>query len=59
MERLSQFFQNAMILHETNLSHKKVFITGANKGIGFATAQQLLQKGFYVYLGCRSLERDS
>jgi len=38
---------------------KKVFITGANKGIGFATAQQLLQKGFFVYLGCRSLERGS
>lgn len=36
---------------------KKVFITGANKGIGFATAKQLLQKGFYVYLGCRNLER--
>ncbi|KFF01407.1 short-chain dehydrogenase [Chryseobacterium formosense] len=36
---------------------KKVFITGANKGIGFATARQLLQKGFYVYLGCRSEER--
>jgi len=36
---------------------KKVFITGANKGIGFATAKQLLHKGFYVYLGCRSQER--
>ncbi|MEJ2880557.1 SDR family NAD(P)-dependent oxidoreductase [Pedobacter sp. GR22-6] len=36
---------------------KKVFITGANKGIGFATAKRLLQKGFYVYLGCRSQER--
>ncbi|WP_027388505.1 SDR family NAD(P)-dependent oxidoreductase [Chryseobacterium gregarium] len=36
---------------------KKVFITGANKGIGFATAKQLLQKGFYVYLGCRSQHR--
>jgi len=32
---------------------KKVFITEANKGIGFVTAKQLLQKGFYVYLGCR------
>jgi NAD(P)-dependent dehydrogenase (short-subunit alcohol dehydrogenase family) len=36
---------------------KKVFITGANRGIGFATARQLLQNGFYVYLGCRSDER--
>ncbi len=36
---------------------KKVFITGANKGIGFATAKLLLEKGFYVYLGCRSQER--
>jgi Dehydrogenases with different specificities (related to short-chain alcohol dehydrogenases) len=36
---------------------KKVFITGANKGIGFATAKKLLQQGFYVYLGCRSQER--
>jgi NAD(P)-dependent dehydrogenase (short-subunit alcohol dehydrogenase family) len=34
---------------------KKVFITGANKSIGFETARQLLQKGFYVYLGSRNL----
>ncbi|QES88344.1 SDR family oxidoreductase [Rhizosphaericola mali] len=35
---------------------KKVFITGANKGIGFETAKQLLQKGYYVYLGSRNVE---
>lgn len=35
---------------------KKVLITGANKSIGFETARQLLQKGYYVYLGSRSLE---
>lgn len=35
---------------------KKAFITGANKGIGFETAKQLLQKGFYVYLGSRDLK---
>lgn len=35
---------------------KTVLITGANKGIGFETARQLLQKGFYVFLGSRNLE---
>lgn len=34
---------------------KKVFITGANKGIGFEVSKQLLQQGFYVYLGSRNL----
>lgn len=32
---------------------KTALITGANKGIGFETARQLLQKGVYVYLGSR------
>lgn len=36
---------------------KKVLITGANKSIGFETARQLLQKGYYVYLGSRNSER--
>ena len=35
---------------------KKVLITGANKSIGFEAAKQLLQKGYYVYLGSRTLE---
>ncbi len=35
---------------------KKALITGANKGIGFETAEQLLQKGFYVYIGSRNLK---
>jgi NAD(P)-dependent dehydrogenase (short-subunit alcohol dehydrogenase family) len=34
---------------------KKVLITGANKSIGFETARQLLQKGYYIYLGSRDL----
>ncbi len=34
---------------------KKALITGANKSIGFETARQLLQKGYYVYLGSRNL----
>ncbi len=28
---------------------KQALITGANKSIGFETARQLLQKGYYVY----------
>ncbi|MEJ7678019.1 MAG: SDR family oxidoreductase [Segetibacter sp.] len=35
---------------------KKALITGANKSIGFETARQLLQKGYYVYIGSRNLE---
>ncbi len=35
---------------------KKALITGANKSIGFETARQLLQKGYYVYLGSRNLD---
>lgn len=31
-------------------------ITGANKGIGLETVRQLLQNGYYVYIGSRSLE---
>ena len=33
---------------------KIALITGANKGIGFETAKQLVQKGFYVYIGSRN-----
>ena len=36
---------------------KTVLITGANKSIGFETARQLLQKGYYVYLGSRDLQK--
>ncbi|SEL88290.1 SDR family oxidoreductase [Parapedobacter koreensis] len=36
---------------------KSAFITGANKSIGFEVAKQLLQNGFYVYLGSRDLQK--
>lgn len=38
---------------------KSVLITGANKGIGFEVAKQLAQKGLFVYLGCRDIEKGS
>lgn len=38
---------------------KSALITGANKSIGFATARQLLQKGYYVYLGSRDLQKGA
>jgi len=38
---------------------KKVLITGANKSIGYETARQLLQKGYYIFLGSRNLENGT
>ena len=36
---------------------KTVFITGANRGIGFETARQLALLGHYVVIGSRDLEK--
>ena len=36
---------------------KSALITGANKGIGFETAKQLLQAGFYVFIGSRDVAK--
>ena len=36
---------------------KKILITGANKGIGLATARQLLKGGCFVFLGSRDLAK--
>ena len=36
---------------------KTALITGANKSIGFETARQLLQQGYYVYVGSRDEQK--
>lgn len=36
---------------------KTALVTGANKGIGFEVTKRLAQNGYFVYLGCRDLEK--
>lgn len=36
---------------------RTVLITGANKGIGFETARQLAQLGYFIYIGSRDRHR--
>lgn len=38
---------------------KTVFITGADKGIGFQTAKQFCTKDYYVFLGSRDMKKGT
>ncbi|MFD2933844.1 hypothetical protein [Spirosoma flavum] len=37
---------------------KTVFITGANKGIGFETAKQQAEVGYSIYIGSRDAQKE-
>ena len=39
--------------NQQHLATKSAFVTGANKSIGFETARQLAQLGYFVYIGSR------
>ncbi len=50
-------YQSYIDKHIKSFDGKIVVITGANSGIGFTLAKQLLYKGGHVVMACRSMER--
>lgn len=42
-----------------NTAKKTALITGANQGLGFETAKQLAELGYYVYIGCRNKSKGN
>ena len=41
------------------MTKKTALITGANQGLGFETAKQLAELGYYVYVGCRNKSKGN
>ena len=50
-------YKKWMAKHAHTLAGKRVVVTGANSGVGFAAAEEVLALGARVTLACRNPER--
>ena len=53
------YFNGGKCHLQKNLEGKVIIITGANSGIGFASAVVLARLGATIIIGCRSIERGT
>ena len=53
-----RYFQGAICVSKASLRGKTVIITGANSGVGKATAIELAKRGATLVMGCREVDKS-